>query len=165
MVFRLMVFLTFYVQNVSAQVFDYRNDKISFRMSACIKRNDSLNVSVSINNISIENILLSTTNGNYMFMGNNSTLYLYMGWDQEYADGNLQMKVIRPNEVFTFNKILMNVPVNSIHMMLNYVPSAKYGYIQNNEVVMLGISHLINGIWHEFDLNLTDSKNLPNCID
>ncbi len=165
MIFRLLIFLTIYVQTVSAQVFEYTNDKISFRVSMCIKRNDSLNVSVFVKNTSIDSILLSNTSGNYMFMGNKSTLYLYVGWDQEYADSNLQMKLIKPKEVLRFNKVLINAPVNSIHVMLNYVPSAKYGYKQNNEVVMLGISHLVHGIWHEFDLKSVDFKNLSTCID
>lgn len=162
-----ILFLIMVVTTVlPAQIVDYVDNKISFKVFMCALKNDSVHVTVFMENTSNDSILLSETNGNYIFMGNNSTLHLFLGWDQGYPDGNLRMRSVAPKQSINFEETLLGMPIMALRIMLNYLHTPKFTHkTPEGDSIILGRSHLLNGIWQEMTVRSVALSQLAKCVD
>ena len=76
------------------------------------------------------------------------------------------MRSLAPKQSINFEETLLGMPIMAIRIMLNYLPTPKFAHkTPEGDSIILGRSHLLNGIWQEMTVQSVDLSHLSKCVD
>lgn len=162
--FIISIILLVFVQHIHSQILGYYDDSLSWSVDACNQSSDSIRIIVQVVNNSNDSLLLSSTSGNYIEQRNDSTIFIYIGWNASYLDENLKrMVILKEQGLLKFEKIIRAQYLSFIYVSVYYMPNVtKTSLYKDGEV--WGGAHVLKGIRHSYDLRLKKmNHNFANC--